>query len=40
MADEPAAPELSLTAYAVLGMLFINDELLTAGRSSSERPSH
>jgi DNA-binding PadR family transcriptional regulator len=29
--DEATAPELSLTAYAVLGMLSINGELLTAG---------
>jgi DNA-binding PadR family transcriptional regulator len=29
--DEATAPELSLTAYAVLGMLSMNDELLTAG---------
>lgn len=31
MDDEAPAPELSLTAYAVLGMLSMNDELLTAG---------
>jgi DNA-binding PadR family transcriptional regulator len=29
--DEATAPGLSLTAYAVLGMLSMNDELLTAG---------
>jgi DNA-binding PadR family transcriptional regulator len=29
--DEAAVPELSLTAYAVLGMLSMNGELLTAG---------
>ena len=31
MDDEAPAPELSLTAYAVLGMLSMNGELLTAG---------
>ncbi|MGH3168684.1 MAG: hypothetical protein ACRDN0_22735 [Trebonia sp.] len=31
MDDEASAPELSLTAYAVLGMLSMNGELLTAG---------